>query len=79
MATEIQIRNVPESMKLELKRRAREEGLSLSQYMMGLIKRELAYASPKQFAEMLRESEPVELSAPAGELVRAARRAEGGL
>lgn len=78
MATEIQVRGVPEDVKKELKRRAAQEGLSVSSYVLRLIKRELALPSRADFAAWLREREPVELGESAAEALEAIRRGEDG-
>ena len=55
MGKMIQIRNVPEEMHVELKRRAKREGLTLSDF----LKRELVYIlETKSLAEIFEEMEP---------------------
>jgi plasmid stability protein len=77
VATDIQVRSVPEEVKRELKKRAAEEGMTMSQYVLRLIRKDLMFPSQWEFAERLRELEPVELGHPAAWDVEAARRDEG--
>ena len=76
MATEIQVRGVPEDVKKDLKRRAAQEGLSVSSYVLRLIKLELALPSRADFAAWLSKREPGELGRPAAEILEEVRRGE---
>ncbi len=78
MTTEIQVRSVPDDLKQRLKDRAVGEGVSLSEYVLRLIKRDLARPSGLEFQDRLRQREPVDLGVPAGWLVEEVRRERGG-
>lgn len=73
-ATEIQVRSVPEGVEKELERRASQEGLSLSQYVLRLIELDLAMPSKRDFAALLAQHEPVDLGISAAQLLEEARR-----
>ena len=76
MGTEIQVR-VPEEVKQEVKRRAAQDGLSVSSYVLRLIKIELAQPSRVDFAAWLRQQRPIDIGMSGAEAVEDARRAEG--
>ena len=76
VTTDIQIRGVPEDTKKELKRRAAQEGLSVSSYVLRLIKRELTIPSRADFAASMALREPFELGRPAAEILEEVRRGE---
>lgn len=73
MATNIQIRGVPVKLRDKLKRRARSEGKSMSQYLVELIERDLEKPTMREFMRRLRQREPMELDVPAAEIIREAR------
>ena len=77
MATEIQVR-VPEEVKQEVKRRAAQDGLSVSSYVLRLIKIELAQHSRVDFAAWLRQQKPIDIGESAAEALEAVRRGEEG-
>ena len=74
MTTEIQVRSVPDELKQRVKERASGEGLSLSEYVLRLIQRDLARPSRLEFEERLRQREPVDLGVPAGRILEEVRR-----
>jgi hypothetical protein len=76
VGTEIQLRGVPEQVKQEAKRRAAQEGLSLSGYVLRLIMMELAEPSRVDFAAWLRQQKPIDIGMSGAEAVAAARRGE---
>ena len=77
MGTEIQVR-VPEEVKQEVKRRAAQDGLSVSSYVLRLIKIELAQPSRVDFAAWLRQQKPIVIGESAAEALEAVRRGEEG-
>lgn len=74
MGTDIQIRGVPEETKRRIKERASADGLSMSEYLLGLIKHDLARPSRRDFAARLRQREPVDLGWSAGQALETVRR-----
>jgi plasmid stability protein len=73
----IQIRNVPDRLHRELTRRAKARNQTLTDYLQGILEREVARPPVEDVLAMLDALEPVDLGAPAAELVRAARREAG--
>lgn len=72
----VQIRNVPEGIHEELKRRAKAEGQSLSEYVNGLFSKHVALPTEREWLAQLEQDEPIDLGMPAAELVREAREEE---
>lgn len=56
----IQVRNVPAELHQRLRARARAERMSLSEYVLDVLLRDLAIPSPREWAERLASREPVE-------------------
>lgn len=77
MARMIQVRNVPEWLHEELVRRAKSSQRTLTDYVQELLEREVARPPAEEVFERLRRREPVDLGAPAAELIRR-ERAEAG-
>ena len=73
MSKMIQIRNVPEPLHRELKARAARAGMSLSDYLLRIVRRSTDRATPEEMRARLAEREPVELEESAAEAVRAER------
>jgi antitoxin FitA len=70
----IQVKDVPEELHQALRRRAIEEGMSLADYVLDLIRRDLGLPSRREWFERLATREPVNI--PPGviaEEIRAAR------
>jgi hypothetical protein len=75
----IQIRNVPSAMHRELVRRARGNGLTLTDYLQQVLVRELARPPAEEVFERIAQAEPVDLGGVAvAELIRA-ERADAGI
>jgi hypothetical protein len=55
----IQIKNVPPELHERLRERARSEGRNLSEYTLGVLERDLALPTTREWLERLREDEPV--------------------
>lgn len=72
----IQVRNVPAGVHKELKRRAKGEGKSLSEYVNGLFSKHVALPTEREWLEQLQKDEPIDLGMPAADLVREAREEE---
>jgi plasmid stability protein len=57
----IQVKDVPEELHEALRRRAIEEGMSLADYVLDLIRRDLGVPSRREWFERLATREPVNL------------------
>ena len=79
MAKMIQVRNVPARLHKELVRRAQARGQTLTDYIQGILEREVERPLPEDVFARVRERRPVELGRPAAELVREERSDEGEL
>ncbi|MFW6010380.1 MAG: FitA-like ribbon-helix-helix domain-containing protein [Gemmatimonadota bacterium] len=73
MSKMIQVRNVPESLHRELVERARARGQSLTAYIQEILEREVARPPAREVFDRLRGREPVDLGAPANQLLRRER------
>jgi plasmid stability protein len=62
MARMIQVRNVPDRLHRELKRRARSRGQTLTAYVEEILKREASTPLPEEVYARIRRREPVEIS-----------------
>lgn len=69
----IQIKNVPEPLHAELRRRAEEKGLTIRDYVLRLIEKDQVLPTKRQWLDMVAELEPVEAEESAAESVRRAR------
>lgn len=69
----IQVRNVPDWLHEELMRRAKRSRRTLTDYVQGVLEREMARAPAEEVFERLRGREPVDLGRPAAELIREER------
>lgn len=58
----IQIKNVPGDLHEAVRRRATEEGLTVGEYVLTLIERDLVFPSQRQWLNELGTREPVELA-----------------
>lgn len=56
----IQIKNVPPELHEQLRERARREGRNLSEYALGVLERDLAVPTTREWLERLRQDEPVQ-------------------
>jgi hypothetical protein len=56
----IQIKQVPAKLHQQLRERAREEGQSLSQYVLSVLERDLATPSMREWLKKVAEDDPIE-------------------
>ena len=56
------MKDVPEELHEALRRRAVEQGMSLADYVLDLIRRDLGVPSRREWLERLAASEPVDLA-----------------
>jgi len=75
MSKMIQIRNVPDRLHGELKARAALAGMSLSDYLTGILERAAERATPQEMRARLEGREPAEVSLAPADAVRAEREA----
>ena len=69
----IQVRNVPEPLHRELKRRAAAAGLTLTDYIQRILEREVSYLSPTELRKRIASRSRVRLKPSAAEIVRELR------
>jgi hypothetical protein len=70
----IQVKDVPEELHAALRRRAIREGMTLADYVLDLIRRDLGIPSRREWFERLATREPVNLRpGEAAEALHAAR------
>lgn len=73
MSKMLQVRNVPDELHAELVRRARQAGRTLTDYVQGILEREIARPPADEVFARIENREPVELGVPAAQLVREER------
>ena len=69
----IQIRNVPERLHRELKARAARAGMTLSDYLLDIVRTAAQRPEPDELLRRVRERSPVYPSESPAEAVRAER------
>jgi plasmid stability protein len=69
----VQIRNVPPELHRKLKARAAEKGLTLSEYLLGIVEREASLPTPAEIVERLRALPEPELDEPPSATLRRIR------
>ena len=70
----IQVKDVPEELHQALRRRALEQGMTMADYVLDLIRRDLGLPSRREWFERLATREPVKLRpGAAAEALHAAR------
>jgi antitoxin FitA len=65
----IQVKNVPEDLHEQLRRRATAEGTTVRDYVLGLIRRDLALPSKAEWFARLATDRPVEHVRPAAQVI----------
>lgn len=73
----IQVRNVPERLHRELVKRAKTAGLSLTDYIQGLLEREVSRPPAHEVFERIGRRPKVNLQRSASELLHEARQQRG--
>lgn len=69
----IQIRNVPDGLHRELRRRAKLRGQPLTAFIAEILEREVATPPREEVFERIRRRTPVDLGMPAAELIKLER------
>lgn len=75
MSKMIQVRNVPEKLHRELKKRATAKRQTLTSYIQEILEREVAMPSREEVFARIRSHSPVDLGKPAAEIIREERAA----
>jgi hypothetical protein len=75
MAKMIQVRDVPDRLHRELVRRAKAQGMTLTDYIESILEREVSRPPADEVFERIRGRAPVALRGPAADLVRRERAA----
>ena len=70
----LQIKNVPQKLHAELRLRAELDGLSLRDYVLGLLEREVALPTVQEWLEELDRLGPTKTTESAAEMIAAVRR-----
>jgi plasmid stability protein len=74
----IQVRNAPERLHRELKRRAKLRGQTLTDYVQAILEREVAKPDRRDVLARILRSEPIDLGGMTGaDLIHEARREAG--
>ena len=74
----IQVKDVPDAMHAELRRRAELAGKTIRDYVLELIRRDLAAPSREEWIESARRMRPLDLGGRAAKLIAAERGARHG-
>jgi len=69
----IQLRNVSPELHRRLKARAALAGMSLSDYLIDIIRRDAERPTVEELMERLRSREPIELSESSADIIRRQR------
>ena len=69
----IQVRSVPDALHRALVRRARARGETLTQYVQGVLEREVSRPLPEEVFARVRARRAVRLDQPAAEVIRRQR------
>jgi plasmid stability protein len=70
----LQVRDVPDRLHRELVRRAKTRGQSLTDYVQGILEREVARPPAEEVFDRIHLHPPVDLGRPAADLIREERR-----
>ncbi len=70
----IQVRNVPDTLHRELKRRARARGVTLTRYIQDILERETSRPHADEVLDRIAKRPPADLGMSAAELLRSERR-----
>jgi antitoxin FitA len=73
MGVLLQVREVPDDVHRKLKARAALEGVSLSEYVRGVLTRTASRPTPAELAARIRTRGSMELSEPSEAIVRSIR------
>lgn len=74
----LQVKDVPAGMHAELRRRAGRAGKTIRDYLLELIRRDLAAPSREEWLASVKELPPLDLGESAAEMIGAEREARRG-
>jgi plasmid stability protein len=69
----LQIKDLPEELHEELRRRARLEGITVRAYVLRLIEADQELPTKSEWLAQIRERRPVDIGGPAADLINADR------
>ena len=78
LVANLQIKDLPEDLHAELRRRARLEGVTLRAYVLGLIEADQQLPSRAEWLARVRSGRPVDIGGPVAKLVAKDRRTRSG-
>jgi plasmid stability protein len=73
MAKNLQVRDIPDRLHRELKRRAKARGIPLTDYVQGILEREVERPPAEEVFERVHKLPPVDLGRPAADIIREER------
>jgi plasmid stability protein len=73
MSKMIQVRNVPDRLHRELRRRAKREGKTITDYIQSILERELSRPPLDDVLQEIARAAPVRVGRPVAELLREER------
>ena len=73
MTKNLQVRDIPDRLHSELKRRAKARGIPLTDYVQGILEREVQRPPAEEVFERIRNRAPVDLGRPAADIIREER------
>src|SRR5437762_502648 len=68
--TDLQIRGIPVKARDALKRKAESKGLSMSQYLIDLIQRDVQTVPLDEWIAWVKTNRPIDIGRPAADLIR---------
>ena len=74
--TDLQIRGIPVKTRDALRSKAESKGISMSQYLVDLIRQDVEKMPIEEWIEMVRKNPRVDIGRPASELLREDREEE---
>ncbi|HET6360630.1 MAG TPA: hypothetical protein VFH11_01075 [Gemmatimonadota bacterium] len=73
MSKNLQVRDIPDPLHRELKRRAKERGETLTDYVQSILEREVARPPAEEVFRRIASRRPVDLRKSAADLIREER------
>lgn len=73
MAKMLQVRNIPDRLHRELRRRAKARNQSLTDFVQSILEREMARPPSEEVFDRIEREEPVELDISVAEILRSER------
>ncbi|MDP8969564.1 MAG: hypothetical protein M3N52_03505 [Actinomycetota bacterium] len=74
----LQVKNIPEDVHAELRRRAAQAGMTVRDYVLGLIRRDQSMPSRQDWVASVRRRRPVVLDRPVAEVIAEQRAGRDG-